>query len=157
MKTASQTNHNQRQSAVQLRLDNQLCFALHSASMFMTRVYRPLLGELDLTYPQYLVMLALWEKDEQTVSELGVGLFVDSATLTPMLKRLETSGLVTRLRSRSDERIVVISLTRKGRDLKEKAKQVRKQIEGVLNCTSAETEQLIQVLSKLCSNLEDHL
>src|SRR3954462_6505588 len=94
-----------------LHLDNQLCFALYSASLAMTKLYKPLLDELGLTYPQYLAMLALWQEDGQSVSQLGERLFLDSGTLTPLLKRLETAGLVVRERSVEDERRVHIRLT----------------------------------------------
>src|SRR3954470_3664742 len=97
-----------------LLLDNQLCFALYSASLAMTKLYKPLLDELGLTYPQYLVMLALWERDGSTVSELGQRLYLDSGTLTPLLKRLEAAGLVSRVRSTEDERRVHLRLTSAG-------------------------------------------
>jgi DNA-binding MarR family transcriptional regulator len=111
-----------------LRLDNQLCFALHSSSLAMTKVYRRLLSPLGLTYPQYLVMLVLWENDALTVSQIGERLFLDSATLTPLLKRLAASGWVTRERSAQDERQVVITLTRSGKALKAKAADVPYQV-----------------------------
>ena len=101
-----------------LRLDNQLCFALYAAAHAMSRAYRVTLGPLGLTYPQYLTMLALWEADRQSVSELGQRLRLDSGTLTPVLKRLEVAGLVTRARSRADEREVEISLTDRGVSLR---------------------------------------
>ena len=98
-----------------LLLDSQLCFALYSTSLAMNKVYRKLLRGLDLTYPQYLVMLVLWERDEITVTDIGERLFLDSATLTPLLKRLEAAGLVTRTRAQDDERQVIVTLTRQGR------------------------------------------
>jgi DNA-binding MarR family transcriptional regulator len=104
-----------------LKLDNQLCFVLYACSRGLTRTYRPLLVELGITYPQYLVMLVLWEKDGVSVKALGERLFLDSGTLTPLLKRLESGGLVERRRSREDERRVVIRLTAKGRSLKKRA------------------------------------
>jgi MarR family transcriptional regulator, organic hydroperoxide resistance regulator len=107
-----------------LKLDNQLCFAVYSASLAMTRLYKPLLDKLHLTYPQYLVMLALWERDGSMVSELGAQLSLDSGTLTPLLKRLEANGLVTRLRDVADERRVHITLTPAGRKLKTRAASV---------------------------------
>ncbi|QDH70279.1 MarR family winged helix-turn-helix transcriptional regulator [Marilutibacter alkalisoli] len=111
-----------------LKLDHQLCFALHSASLAMTKVYRKLLAPLGLTYPQYLVMLVLWEQDARTVSQIGERLFLDSATLTPLLKRLESAGLVTRARAAQDERQVVITLTRTGKSLKTRAAEVPYQV-----------------------------
>ena len=94
-----------------LLLDNQLCFALYSTSLAMTKLYKPLLEELGLTYPQYLVMLVLWEQDDVAVSELGSRLYLDSGTLTPLLKRMEAAGLLARSRSAEDERRVNIALT----------------------------------------------
>lgn len=107
-----------------LLLDNQLCFALYSASLAMTKLYKPLLDELGLTYPQYLVMLVLWEGDGLMVSELGQRLSLDSGTLTPLLKRLEGAGLISRLRDVADERRVHIHLTAAGRRLKTRAAKV---------------------------------
>ena len=108
-------------SAKALQLDNQLCFALYSASLAMTKLYKPLLAALGLTYPQYLVMLVLWERDGLMVSELGERLFLDSGTLTPLLKRLQAADLVSRLRAVDDERRVHVSLTPAGRKLKTRA------------------------------------
>ena len=104
-----------------LRLDRQLCFALYSASKAVTQAYGPLLAPLGLTYPQYLVMLVLWEADGLSVRELGEKVSLDSGTLTPLLKRLETAKLVTRGRDAGDERVVRIGLTKKGRALEERA------------------------------------
>jgi MarR family transcriptional regulator, organic hydroperoxide resistance regulator len=105
-------------------LDEQLCFALYAASRRMTATYRPLLEALDLTYPQYLVMLVLWERDGLTVRELGARLQLDSGTLTPLLKRLEQAGLLGRRRRQSDEREVEITLTEAGHKLRERAADV---------------------------------
>jgi DNA-binding MarR family transcriptional regulator len=107
-----------------LRLDDQLCFALHSASRAMTAAYQPLLDELGVTYPQYLVLLTLWEEDGLSVSRIGERLFLDSATLTPLLKRLEAHGIVERRRSTEDERVVQIFLTADGKRLKRRAAEV---------------------------------
>ena len=107
-----------------LLLDEQLCFALYAASRRMTATYRPLLDALDLTYPQYLVMLVLWEQDGITVRELGERLQLDSGTLTPLLKRLEQGGLLGRRRRQSDEREVEITLTEAGDKLRERAADV---------------------------------
>ena len=100
-----------------LLLDNQVCFALHSTSLMMTKVYKPLLKKLGLTYPQYLAMLVLWEGDGITVSEISARLLTDPGSLTPLLKRLEAEGLIDRKRSSSDERVVHLHLTDKGRAL----------------------------------------
>jgi DNA-binding MarR family transcriptional regulator len=107
-----------------LKLANQLCFAVYSAAHAFNRVYKPLLDRLGLTYPQYLVMLVLWEEDDQTVKAIGAQLFLDSGTLTPLLKRLETAGLVRRSRDRTDERLVRVALTPAGAALREQAKTV---------------------------------
>ena len=104
-----------------LLLDNQLCFALYSANLALNKLYRQLLAPLNLTYPQYLVMLVLWEQDDMTVSDIGERLFLDSATLTPLLKRLENAGLINRHRSRKDERQVAVTLSEAGRELQQQA------------------------------------
>src|SRR5580700_5052823 len=105
-----------------LRLDNQICFAVYSTAHAFNRVYKPLLDRLGLTYPQYLVMLALWERDGVPVKDIGERLFLDSGTLTPLLKRLEAAHLIKRTRSREDERQVLVALTSQGQALKEKAR-----------------------------------
>jgi len=107
-----------------LRLNQQLCFPLYAASNMLTRLYRPLLADLGLTYPQYLVMLRLWEAAPQTVGELGRSLHLDAGTLTPLLKRLQNAGLVTRQRNPHDERSVDIDLTEQGWALKQRAQSV---------------------------------
>ncbi|MFO0562610.1 MAG: MarR family transcriptional regulator [Polyangiales bacterium] len=109
-----------------LALDQQLCFALYSASRAMTRAYQPLLDPLGITYPQYLVLLALWEHDGVSVKHLGERLSLDSGTLTPLLQRLESQGLVVKARSDEDERVVLVRLTAAGSKLKSKAKGVPK-------------------------------
>lgn len=105
----------------QLKLDNQLCFALYSTSLMMTKVYKPLLQALNLTYPQYLAMLVLWENDGITVGELSQHLLTDPGSVTPLLKRLEAEGLLTRTRSKEDERVVQLRVTEQGRALQEQA------------------------------------
>ena len=107
-----------------LRLENQFCFALYSTSLAMTKIYKPILDAIHLTYPQYLVMLVLWEEDGLTVSEIGERLFLDSGTLTPLLKRLEATGLLVRLRDTEDERRVRIKLTAAGNSLRVKATEI---------------------------------
>ena len=107
-----------------LRLENQFCFALYSTSLAMTKIYKPILDAIHLTYPQYLVMLVLWEEDGLTVSEIGERLFLDSGTLTPLLKRLEATGLLARLRDIEDERRVRIKLTAAGNSLRVKATEI---------------------------------
>lgn len=121
-----------------LRLDNQICFAVYSAAHAFNRVYKPLLDRLGLTYPQYLVMLVLWERDDVPVKDIGEKLFLDSGTLTPLLKRLEAAHLVKRSRSREDERQVLIALTPQGHALKEKARAVPQSILAASDCSVSE-------------------
>ncbi|MEY9881308.1 MarR family winged helix-turn-helix transcriptional regulator [Bradyrhizobium sp. USDA 329] len=121
-----------------LRLDNQICFAVYSAAHAFNRVYKPLLDRLGLTYPQYLVMLVLWERDDVPVKDIGEKLFLDSGTLTPLLKRLEAAHLVKRSRSREDERQVLIALTPQGYALKEKARAVPQSILAASDCSVSE-------------------
>ena len=132
-----------------LRLDRQLCFSLYSTSLAMTKLYTPLLAPLGLTYPQYLVMLALWEHDGVSVGALGERLALDSGTLTPLLKRLEAAGRVQRARSASDERVVEVSLTAAGRALKAKAGVVPPQVARASACAAAERSELQQRLDRL--------
>ena len=127
-----------------LLLDNQLCFALYSTSLAMTKLYKPLLEDLGLTYPQYLAMLVLWEQDGLTVSELGERLYLDSGTLTPLLKRMESAGLVSRLRAVQDERRVHITLTAEGRKLKAKAAKIPGCILSATRCSIPELVSLTQ-------------
>ena len=129
-----------------LLLDRQLCFAIYSANLALHKIYRQLLAPLDITYPQYLVMMVLWERDDVTVSEIGERLFLDSATLTPLLKRLETAGLLHRLRSRKDERQVVVTLTDKGHELRQQARAIP---ESVICATSCEMEKLQSLKGEL--------
>ena len=125
-----------------LLLDNQLCFALYSTSLAMTKLYKPLLDELGLTYPQYLAMLVLWERDGLMVSELGERLYLDSGTLTPLLKRLEGSGYISRLRDLEDERRVRITLTVLGRKLKSRAAKIPACILTATQCALPEVTAL---------------
>src|SRR5262245_28844294 len=129
-----------------LKLDHQLCFALYSASLAMTKLYKPLLDPLGLTYPQYLVMLVLWEGDGITVSQLGERVALDSGTLTPLLKRLEASDLVSRLRDSADERRVLLQLTTAGRALKTKALAVPEQVACASGC---ELDELAALTARL--------
>ncbi|AQT93409.1 MULTISPECIES: MarR family winged helix-turn-helix transcriptional regulator [Pseudomonas] len=122
-----------------LMLDNQLCFALHSTSLLMTKVYKPLLQALGLTYPQYLAMMVLWEEDGLTVGEISSRLLTDPGSLTPLLKRLEAEGLLSRTRSREDERVVVVELTAAGRALQDKAMGIP---QCILGASGLELEQL---------------
>ena len=137
-----------------LQLDHQLCFALYSASLAMTKVYKPLLEPLGLTYPQYLALLLLWERDAQTVSELGERLFLDSGTLTPLLKRMEAAGWVIRERAADDERRVIVSLTAAGRDLRRLARAVPRQLAQATGCSADELTALTTRLQQLRSQLQ---
>ncbi len=125
-----------------LLLSEQLCFALYSTMLGMNKVYRKLLRELGVTYPQYLVLIVLWECDSLTVSEIGERLFLDSATLTPLLKRMETLGVLERVRAKTDERQVIISLTQKGRELEQRAKAVPNSVFCATECTPDELASL---------------
>ncbi len=132
-----------------LQLDHQLCFALYSASLAMTKLYKPLLDPLGLTYPQYLVMLVLWEGDGVTVSHIGERLALDSGTLTPLLKRLEGAGLLQRLRDSADERRVLLRLTAAGRSLKTQAVAVPKAVACASGCALDELAALTARLQAL--------
>jgi len=136
-----------------LLLDNQICFAVYSAAHAFNRVYKPLLDRLRLTYPQYLVMLVLWERDGVPVKDIGERLFLDSGTLTPLLKRLETAGLVRRTRSTEDERQVLIDLTPHGQALKEKAHDVP---QSILEASECSVPELVALKSEIVS-LRDRL
>ena len=144
-------------SADWLALDHQLCFAMYSASLAMTKVYKPLLAPLGLTYPQYLVMLVLWEGDGITVSQLGERLTLDSGTLTPLLKRLEALGFVQRLRDAADERRVLLQLTPAGRRLKARAVAVPQAVACATACDLSEVSALAQQLQRLRDRLIDSI
>ena len=136
-----------------LMLDNQLCFALHSTSLLMTKVYKPLLQALGLTYPQYLAMMVLWEEDGLTVGEISSRLLTDPGSLTPLLKRLEAEGLLSRTRKREDERVVVVELTEAGRALQEKAMGIP---QCILGASGLQLEQLRKLQADLVA-LRSHL
>jgi MarR family transcriptional regulator, organic hydroperoxide resistance regulator len=138
-----------------LRLDNQLCFALHAASRAVTGAYQPELEALGITYPQYLAMLILWEEDGVRVSQIGARLFLDSATLTPLLKRLEARGLVERRRSTEDERVVEVFLTADGRRMKKRAADVPKCVFAKAKMSAAELMRLRAQLVELTKTLHD--
>ena len=123
-------------------LDQQLCFAVYSTMSGLNKIYRKLLKGLGLTYPQYLVMLVLWELDALTISEIGARLFLDSPTLTPLLKRIEANGLVARQRSGSDERQVIVSLTEAGRRLQVRAKEIPGCVAAAMECSVQEIDML---------------
>ena len=136
-----------------LLLGNQLCFAVYSTAHAFNRFYKPMLDRLGLTYPQYLVMLVLWEQDGLPVKEIGERLFLDSGTLTPLLKRLEAAALVKRTRSTEDERQVIVALTAQGEALKEKARSLPLSILAASDCSVAE----LSALKKEVEQLRDKL
>jgi MarR family transcriptional regulator, organic hydroperoxide resistance regulator len=139
-----------------LKLDNQLCFALYSASLAMTKAYKPLLSTLGITYPQYLVLLLLWEHDGQSVSALGDRLFLDSGTLTPLLKRMEQATLLRRERSADDERRVQVWLTPSGQALRTQAQAIPQCMLQAAACSMAELSTLTQSVQTLRDQLTRH-
>lgn len=142
-----------------LRLDNQICFAVYSTAHAFNRVYKPLLDRLGLTYPQYLVMLTLWERDGVPVKDIGARLFLDSGTLTPLLKRLEAAELIKRTRSIEDERQVLIALTPQGHALREKARAVPQSILAASACSVGELlamkDEIVALRDRLNAVLEE--
>lgn len=138
-----------------LALDNQLCFALYVCSKEVIRKYQPLLEPLDLTYTMYITLLSLWEKDEVTVKDLGKRLFLDSGTLTPLLKKMESKNLITRTRSKTDERTVFIKLTEEGWGMKEKCKEVpvKMACSNVINPEKG--GELLQALHIMMNNISN--
>lgn len=141
--------------AAGLFLDNQLCFALYATSLAMTKIYRPLLTPLGLTYPQYIVMLALWEHRELSVGSLGEQVALDSGTLVPLIRKLATQGLLIRQRSASDDRSVLISLTTAGTRLSERAHAVHDQVACSTQRTPAQRQALVRSLHGLRVALKD--
>lgn len=140
----------------QLKLSNQLCFPVYAASRLITREYQPYLDKLGITYPQYLVLLVLWETDSITVNDIAARLILNTNTITPLLKRMETMGLITRTRSGSDERKVVIALTPKGQTLRQEALTVPIELANRLKNSSLTMEELV-VLKDTLNELIDFL
>ena len=140
-----------------LALDDQLCFATYTAAQAFSRVYRPLLDPLGLTYSQYLVMLVLWEGDDIPIGKITARIHLDSGTLTPLLKRMEKSGLITRHRNPEDEREVRVSLTAQGRDLRSRVAVARAEVACATNLENADIDKLKQQLLKLRTDLLAHL
>lgn len=143
------------QTHEQLKLENQLCFPLYACAKEIVRRYQPSLEPLDLTYTQYLVMMALWEYEEQTVKELGQRLWLDSGTLTPVLKKLEAKGYVSRRRSTYDERSVDIAVTEEGRALCDRAARVPMEIGSCVKLSAQEAMQLHTLLYRLLAGMEE--
>lgn len=132
-----------------LKLENQLCFPLYACSKEVVRRYKPFLDEIDLTYTQYIVMLVMWEKSKITVKDLGECLYLDSGTLTPVLKKLEVKGYVTRSRSKEDERNLEVSLTSQGSQLREEAVNIPSKVRKCIDLNSEEALKLYEVLYKV--------
>lgn len=132
-----------------LNLKSQVCFPIYALSREIINTYRPFLDELDITYPQYLVLLVLWEEEPQTVNQIGHKLDLDSGTLTPLLKRLQTKGIISRKRKSCDERVVEITLTEAGKALKKKAILVPPKVMEAMNVTTEELKELKEVVSKI--------
>ncbi|MBD5518697.1 MAG: MarR family transcriptional regulator [Lachnospiraceae bacterium] len=136
-----------------LKLENQLCFPLYACSKEVIRRYKPYLDKLDLTYTQYIAMMVMWEKKEVTVKELGQCLYLDSGTLTPVLKKLEEKNYVVRNRSKEDERNLIVSITQEGEALKEQAVQIPASLSACIDVEPQEAQQLYQLLYKLLGGL----
>ncbi len=140
-----------------LDLSNMVCFAIYSTANALTRAYQPILNKLDLTYPQFLVMIVLWEQDDRTVSEIGAQLNLDSGTLTPLLKRLEAAGRIARRRDARDERQVRITLTDEGRELRKEAENIPEQVFCALGQPVDELQDLRARLLDIRGNLANSL
>lgn len=145
-------SENERYEA--LRLDNQLCFPLYACAKEIVRRYKPFLDEIDLTYTQYIVMMVLWEEREINVKELGSRLYLDSGTLTPVLKRLEQKGHITRQRDDKDERVLIVSITKEGDELKDKAVEIPVKMAGCVSLEPQDAAELYRLLHKLLAGFE---
>ncbi|WP_026892408.1 MarR family winged helix-turn-helix transcriptional regulator [Lacrimispora aerotolerans] len=132
-----------------LKLENQLCFPLYACSREIVRMYKPFLDEIGLTYTQYIAMMVLWEKKQLTVKQLGEILYLDSGTLTPLLKKMEISGLLGRSRDKTDERSVIVTLTKQGEELKEQAVLIPEKISKCVPLDQDEAKQLYHLLYKI--------
>lgn len=142
----------------QFQLDNQLCFRLYSASRLLTQAYHPLLAPYGLTYPQYLVMLVLWEQDSQKVNDIAKRLLLETNTVTPLLKRMEQEGLVRRSKSAEDARQVLVQLTPKGREMERELSDVPLRVAGAVSCASLTPKtvpQLFRMLDDMIEKLKD--
>lgn len=137
-----------------LKLENQLCFPLYAVSKEIVRQYTPFLNEIDLTYTQYIAMMVMWEHEEVSVKELGKKLFLDSGTLTPLLKNLEKKGFVTRERSKTDERFLVVRITEEGMNLREKAVEIPAKVGKCVCLDETEAVQLYTIVKKLLGQFE---
>lgn len=137
-----------------LKIENQICFPLYACSKEVVRRYKPLLDKLDLTYTQYITLMVLWDKKKMNVKELGEVLFLDSGTLTPLLKNLEKKEYITRSKSKKDERVLEIKITEKGMKLKDKAIKIPDQIVSCVNLNEKEAKQLYKLLYKVLNGLK---
>jgi len=138
-----------------LKLENQICFPLYACSKEIVKRYTPLLDEINLTYTQYITMMVLWEYKEVNVKELGKHLFLDSGTLTPVLKKLEQKGYICRVRSKEDERVLNVSLTEQGEALKEQAVKVPAQIGGCIKLSPEDAQQLYRILYQILGSFQE--
>ena len=136
-----------------LKLENQLCFPLYAVSKEIVKKYKPYLDELDLTYTQYITMMVMWEHKEMNVKELGEYLYLDSGTLTPVLKKLEQKGWVKRARAKDDERVLLVTLTKAGGELREQAVDIPAKVGGCVALSKEEAEQLYQILYKILNKI----
>lgn len=132
-----------------LKLENQLCFPLYACAKEIVRKYKPILDEFDLTYTQYITMMVMWERKELNVKELGEHIYLDSGTLTPVLKKLEAKGYIKRTRSKSDERNLLVELTKNGEDLKEQALKIPVQVAQCINLDLEDINTLRKLLNKM--------
>lgn len=138
-----------------LKLDNQLCFPLYACAKEIVRRYKPFLDEIDLTYTQYIAMMVLWEEKKINVKDLGGRLYLDSGTLTPVLKRLEQKGLISRQRDDKDERVLIASITQEGEALKEKAVEIPYKMAGCVKLDEQDAKELYEILHKLLRVFEE--
>jgi DNA-binding MarR family transcriptional regulator len=138
-----------------LKLENQLCFPLYACSKAITRHYKPFLDKYDLTYTQYITMMVLWEKREANVKDLGNCLYLDSGTLTPVIKKLETKGYISKTRSDKDERSVIVRITDEGLKLRDKIVEVPKAMGGCVNLSDEEAENLYKTLYKILGHFDE--
>ena len=139
-----------------LKLENQLCFPLYACSKEIVKKYKPFLNKIDLTYTQYIVMIILWEYGKMNVKDLGNKMYLDSGTLTPLLKKLEIKGYIKRNKSCEDERNLMIELTKKGESLKDEAIDIPNKIGGCLNLDNEDTTTLYELLYKILNNIENN-
>ena len=138
-----------------LKLENQLCFPLYAASKEVIKKYKPFLDEFDLTYTQYITLMVLWEQNKVNVKELGKKLFLDSGTLTPVLKSLEGKGYITRTRSKEDERVLIVELTEAGNKLKDKCVKIPAQMSGCVTLDPEEAKALYSLLYKVLGGISE--